>query len=152
MGECENRLKMCIDFVKNNSTNDVGIVEFGIRGVRLDAILVNTHRRLIRGFEFKTSRNDFLSDKKWEKYLKYCNTFSFICPTGVIKKEEVPKGIGLVYLRCEKWYSGYDGKDHENIRSELVKRPTGRELDKEIYIEIISLLLNRAKYRLTAFF
>ena len=52
--------------------------------------------------ECKVSRGDFLSDKKKKsrhlpgagmgKFRYYC------CPTGLIKKEEIPEGWGLIYV------------------------------------------------------
>ncbi len=50
------------------------------------------------GYEIKTSRRDFLSDNKYQGYLKYCNTFYFVCPSGIIKKEELQDEIGLLYV------------------------------------------------------
>lgn len=54
------------------------------------------------GYEIKVSRNDFLQDNKWPGYLPYCNRFSFVCPTGLIKPEELPDEVGLVYYNSEK--------------------------------------------------
>jgi len=50
------------------------------------------------GYEVKVSRGDFVQDQKWRVYLKYCNQFYFVCPTGLIKKEELPNDTGLIYL------------------------------------------------------
>lgn len=52
-------------------------------------------------YEIKVTRADYLSDiraGKWEKYLPYCNEMFFVCPHGMIKREEVPKGVGLIYI------------------------------------------------------
>jgi hypothetical protein len=50
------------------------------------------------GYEIKTSRGDFLGDDKWQQYLPYCHCFSFVCISGVILPEEVPAGVGLIYV------------------------------------------------------
>jgi len=50
----------------------------------------------IRIYEAKASRNTFLNDQKWTKYLDYCNEFYWLCPTGMIKKEEIDPRCGLV--------------------------------------------------------
>lgn len=53
----------------------------------------------IIGYEIKVSRNDFLQDNKWHLYLQYCNEFYFVVPKGLVKKEELPDHVGLIYLR-----------------------------------------------------
>ena len=49
-------------------------------------------------YEIKVSRSDFMADKKWHKYLDYCNYFYFVCPWKMIDPKEVPYGAGLCYL------------------------------------------------------
>lgn len=51
----------------------------------------------ITGYEIKVSRSDFLQDDKWHLYLQYCNKFYFVVPAGLIKKEELPDDVGLIY-------------------------------------------------------
>lgn len=53
---------------------------------------------LITGYEIKVSRQDFLNDNKWRKYLNYCNEFYFVCPKDIIMKGEVPDDVGLYYI------------------------------------------------------
>lgn len=50
------------------------------------------------GYEIKVSRQDFLNDQKWHNYLQYCNEFYFICPFGLIGKDELPAEVGLLYV------------------------------------------------------
>ncbi len=52
----------------------------------------------IIGYEIKVSRNDFLQDNKWHLYLQYCNEFYFVVPKGLVKKEELPDHVGLIYF------------------------------------------------------
>lgn len=49
-------------------------------------------------YEVKVSRSDFLQDRKWDMYLPLCNELSFVCPTGLIKPEECPEPVGLLYV------------------------------------------------------
>lgn len=68
------------------------------------------------GYEVKVSRSDFHRDNKWQEYLPVCTTFSFACPDGLIKPEELPAGIGLIYCLT-------DGS------LKVAKRPQKREVD-----------------------
>lgn len=63
------------------------------------AISRSWRRPKFHGYEVKVSRSDFLSDDKWLAYLDYCHAFSFACPAGLIKPEELPPEVGLVELR-----------------------------------------------------
>ncbi|MCK5643710.1 MAG: MmcB family DNA repair protein [Gammaproteobacteria bacterium] len=49
---------------------------------------------MVTGYEIKVSRSDFMQDEKWHHYLKYCNCFYFVCPTGLIDSAELPENIG----------------------------------------------------------
>ncbi len=49
------------------------------------------------GYEIKVNRSDFLNDKKWMNYVKYCNEFYFVCPSHLIGVEEVPENCGLLW-------------------------------------------------------
>jgi hypothetical protein len=70
------------------------------------------------GYEIKVSRHDFDQDQKWMGYLGLCNQFYFVCPAGLIKAVDLPKGIGLI------WYSS-SGKLHTKIKANR------REVDKD---------------------
>lgn len=77
------------------------IPEFTWGGYRIDAIVINTESRWIRGFEIKMNRSDFLRDEKWQHYAQFCSSLSVVCPQGIIKKEEVPDPFGLLVVRNE---------------------------------------------------
>lgn len=52
-----------------------------------------------RVFEVKVSRSDFLADVTSGKYLRYAafaGSITFATPAGLVSKEEVPKGCGLI--------------------------------------------------------
>lgn len=51
----------------------------------------------LMGYEVKVSRSDFMKDQKWPGYMAYCNRFSFVCPKGLIAKDELPHEVGLIY-------------------------------------------------------
>ncbi|MBE3586548.1 MAG: MmcB family DNA repair protein [Thermoanaerobacter sp.] len=54
------------------------------------------------GYEVKVDRGDFLRDQKWPGYLQYCHEFYFACPMGLIRPEELPNEVGLIYYNPEK--------------------------------------------------
>ena len=49
------------------------------------------------GYEVKVSRGDYAGDRKWTGYLDYCTEFYFVCPAGLIKPEELPPQVGLLW-------------------------------------------------------
>jgi hypothetical protein len=53
-----------------------------------------------REFEIKISRGDYFTDKKKDKHnsTKGANYFYYVCPKGLIKKEEVDPKYGLIYV------------------------------------------------------
>lgn len=59
------------------------------------------------GYEIKVSRNDFLRDTKWQKYLGMCNELYFVCPPKMIEPNEVPDECGLLWTtkNCGRLYS-----------------------------------------------
>lgn len=62
------------------------------------AVISDWMRDAFLCYEIKVSRPDFLSDKKYKKYLPLCDKFYFVCPWGVIKLEELPENAGLIYI------------------------------------------------------
>ena len=80
--------------VKNGPTMGPG----GKQLVRMDAWAMTrswTHF-IVRGYEIKVNRGDFLRDDKWMNYLPLCNEFYFIAPPDIIKSDELPKEAGLM--------------------------------------------------------
>lgn len=55
----------------------------------------------VTGYEIKVSRSDFQRDNKYHLYLQYCNEFYFVVPAGLLKKEEIPDNMGLIYYYPE---------------------------------------------------
>ena len=54
---------------------------------------------VFEGYEVKVSRSDFLRDTKYTEYLPYCTHFSFVVPDKLIRKDELPDHIGLIYYK-----------------------------------------------------
>lgn len=75
--------------------------------LRLDAIAIKQSwkRPCIIGYEIKVKRSDFLRDKKWQNYQKYCHEFWFVCPPGIVKVEDLDGAgcgdVGLLYYSAE---------------------------------------------------
>lgn len=65
-------------------------------GLRFDVLGIAKFTRQVRIYEIKSSRGDFLSDAKWQRYLPYCTHFSFVAPAGAIFRWELEKNVGLI--------------------------------------------------------
>lgn len=78
---------------------DIYIPEFTYNDLRIDAILVDIRYRKVRGFEIKVDKGDFLKDKKWQLYSKFCSSLSVACPEGLIEPEEVSDPFGLLWIK-----------------------------------------------------
>ena len=50
------------------------------------------------GYEIKVDRNDFENDQKWIDYLPLCHLFFFVCPAGMIRSDELPSKVGLMWV------------------------------------------------------
>ncbi len=66
---------------------------------------------MIHGFEIKVSRGDFLSEMKdptkSQAVFKFCNRWSVVTPTGLIKAEELPQTWG--------WMT-FDGRSMRTVK------------------------------------
>jgi len=152
-----NGLKLIKKHFRELNHPGFGLFEFGInRECVFDCLLVKPSSKRFRGFEFKVSRSDFLRDKnsgKWKKYLKYCHTFTWVCPKGLINKEEIEKPAGLLWISTIGDEYGYKEQRFFEIPHPIwIKRPTTNEISKEIWDEIVLILIGRVKYRKEAFF
>ena len=121
-------------FRQHNAGPFFSMFDTGLNGCIFDLIRVDPYRRYVRIFEFKSSRRDFASDKKWQKYLKYCHTFTFVCPRQVIQKSDVPSGIGLMWIYKSK---------HEHIASEWIQKPKRRDVPTGTLTDIAFALVHR---------
>lgn len=64
-------------------------------GKRVDVIGFNEHDHII-AIEVKASKNDYLSDEKWNNYLNYCDEFYFLLDQAHWFKQE---GAGLLHKK-----------------------------------------------------
>jgi hypothetical protein len=69
----------------------------------LDAIAIKKSwaKPRITGYEIKVDRGDFVRDEKWVHYLQYCHKFYFVCPKDLIRPDELPPEVGLMYCNPE---------------------------------------------------
>jgi hypothetical protein len=65
-------------------------------GCRFDVIGLGRYTRQVRIYEVKSSRADFLADKKWESYLRFATHFAFVAPAGAIQRWELDGAVGLI--------------------------------------------------------
>lgn len=77
---------------------DLYIPEFTFGDQRIDAIVISCHERTVRGFEIKVDRADFLRDKKWQTYSRFCSSLALACPEGLVQKDEIPDPFGLLWV------------------------------------------------------
>jgi len=125
----------------HNKGNQVCIHELGIQNVRFDFISLNPYTHKIRIMEYKVSKNDFDSDHKWQNYLPWCNTFTFVTPLGLIDLDALPTGIGL--LQMFKWQRRITRVNRWNIGAIWIRKPYGRILSIDRYYQMADMLLAR---------
>ena len=71
------------------------ISEFGLPNKkRVDVIAINSKKEIVI-IEVKSNKENFKIDKKWKKYLSYCNYFYFAFDK-FSKKINLPKKIGVI--------------------------------------------------------
>lgn len=89
-------------------------------------------------YECKVSVSDFRSDitsGKWQSYLRYASGVIFAVPKGLIGKEDIPKGCGLIVRSESGW--------------RVVKGPTltpiANDLPKDYWIKLVIDGVDRSK-------
>lgn len=131
-------------FIKYRNNHSLfSIFEFGIDNYRFDLLRIHAHNQNIRIFEFKSSRQDFLSDNKWQNYLQYCHTLTFVCAREIILKNDLPAGIGLMWIFKWRWR----GSKIWHYSSEFIRRPRKRPVQIETINRIAFMLLQRTRFR-----
>jgi hypothetical protein len=68
--------------------------------LRLDGLAIarSWSNPMVTGYEIKVHRGDFMRDDKLYLYAKYCNAMYLVCPSKLIMPEEVPEGMGLMWV------------------------------------------------------
>lgn len=92
--------------------------------LRMDGLAIKKSwtRPQFVGYEIKCSRADFLNDNKWPGYLEYCHKFYFVCPKGMISRDEIEsinKNVGLMYYH----------EDYANCKLHTMKAPAIRDIE-----------------------
>jgi len=86
------------EVLSHTNYDNLFVPEFTWGGLRIDAILIDTDHRWIRGYEIKVDRKDFLKDNKWVDYSTFCSSLCVVCPEGLIQPEEIQKPFGLIWI------------------------------------------------------
>ena len=95
---------------------------------RFDAVAIakSWTKPTITGYEVKVTRSDFKADNKFYAYLPYFHELYIACPKGMIKREELPESIGLI------WYNPETGA----VRAKKRAPYRNIEIDPEMLLHI----------------
>ena len=125
----------------------INTFEYGYRNKRFDLFSIEPKKRWVVIHEIKSCRQDFLTDKKWQSYLKYCNQLMFVSPKGAIDKDELPKEAGLIYaFRYRRRATDLYNKTNWWTGLKIVKHSMKRDMCLETYFELVERTLIKAKY------
>lgn len=103
-----------------NAADAVYMDEFTLGDRRVDVLTIDLQKMMIRGFEIKVSRADFVGDDKWTEYLRFVNYFFFVTVPGLVQPSELPPEVFLMEWTVEerdRW-----GKKEYRPALKLVKR------------------------------
>lgn len=95
----------------------------------------------IHGYEFKSCRADWTSDKKWRDYLQFCHRLTFITVPGAIRADELPEEVGLYYLNQHFRPVGSIRRTKEEMALMVVRAATKREIQDKHWHEMASRLM-----------
>lgn len=136
---------------KNALADLIGIREFAVpNGGMVDVATIDLKTWLIRGFEIKASRQDFLRDDKWIGYLPYFNFFWFAIPEpGIVLPGDLPEDIGLLVLDQKDrkvpghidqgqkvWYLREE-KKAKSLQPTFVRRTFGEDRMAKFLVQIL---------------
>jgi len=125
---------LCLD-----KYSKVFVPEFTFKNWRADAIIVDIQRQLVEGFEIKVRRTDWLRDKKYHHYTRFCSSVFIVAEKSVVKRSEVKEPFGLI-------------RPSRNERGEVVleikKKPSQMSNSESlawtwIYLEVLELEIRR---------
>lgn len=97
------------------------------------AIRKSYTQREVAIYEVKANRADYAKDLntgKWERYLPKCNRFFFAAPAGLLRRDDVPPGCGLVVF----------GKGWMTVTAPVPRPDAGLEED-----ELLSIIFAQQK-------
>lgn len=116
-------------------------------GCRFDVVGLGRYTRQVRIYEVKSSRADFLADRKWTQYLRFCTHFAFVAPAGAIQRWELEPGIGLVeyghpafeaMIRNRRY--GFTVRPDDALRASKPARRLREAVDDDAWIAILEHL------------
>ena len=129
--------------LSQHAYNDIFIPEFTYGDLRIDAILLDTRHRWIRGYEIKVDRSDFLKDGKWTQYTQFCSSICIVCPEGLIQPEEIEKPFGLI------WVFEKPGINRWSYKKKPINFQQRRSMAwLYVYLKVIELEFRRLNYRM----
>lgn len=123
-----------------------GIEEFGVRpGSMVDVATIDLKTWIVRGFEIKRSRQDFLRDDKWYGYLPFFNYFWFATPhPGIVLPEDLPDEIGLLVKEDDRALGGLvEVKAAKRLQPIMVRRSFG----EDHMVRLLARLLRSSSWR-----
>jgi len=123
---------------------NIFIPEFTHGNLRIDAIIIDTGHKWIRGFEIKTKKPDFQKDTKWTEYSQFCSSLCIVCPEGLIESKEVESPFGLIWIVKTPY-------DYYKIR--YIKRPKNFQKRNSLswfwtYVNVLTLEIRRIYFEL----
>jgi hypothetical protein len=96
----------------------LGSVQYG-NAHRVDVFAMSkSYKFVTRIYEVKISRGDYQKDVtegKYKNYLPFCNYFYFATPSGLVKKDEIPQGCGLITFG-EKGWNAVKSPFHRDVK------------------------------------
>jgi hypothetical protein len=115
----------CYQYGKTNE-------DYRVKREAWEALFNPLFRRMSCLVEVKTTRGDFLGDKKW-KLMPPVDMAFLAVPTGLIKPEEMPEGWGVLELRGDLVYK--------------TRNPVPRVATVEEHLEVIYAVAIRRDHR-----
>lgn len=108
--------------------------------LRLDGVALEWQygNMWVHGYEIKISRSDWLRDAKYERYRKYCDTLTVVCPKGTIGRDEMPGDIGLMWFEPDKAtlrYKRKPGYDAPDKDTSILKDRLLREIVRSVWYD-----------------
>ncbi len=117
--------------------------EFTFNHLRFDLLVYDFKRDLFHIREYKSGYQDFISDKKWTRYLGYCNTFTLVFPHYEIFPNLVlPDKVGVECVFS--WENKTDGiGGRRGLSHFILRRPESFYMDEDLKKEMTMALLKK---------
>lgn len=131
-------IKEALDFAFSRYSK-IFVPEFTYDAHRADAVLINIDKKEIIGFEIKVGRGDWLKDRKYHYYTRFCSMVWLVSPRGIIKKSEVKEPFGLLRISRD---------EYGRIKLDPIKKPKHIQTHDALawtwtYLRVLELELRR---------